>query len=1134
VLIICVNVCCPVIMGGPSCIIGALERGYSDCYWQDWTDLQCTSSSEVLVILTRLLDALQQHLLDVRRIFKECGTHVYKKILSYEAEWEDCLMKWEYAAEMEDYFSINLYPDLLPSAFYACVSELLLYFYVHENSDLLLVTIFATSVRELHRRVYFEVFQGVRAVQHSNDITRMQDMMISSSVHNFTHVQIPVGFEQLLGYGPKFSFGLPGEPKGVVRRVLKLVFGRLLWQYVYSDAPRSPDTVPFSVFAMHFQNPKVPAAVRDCFYDMVMEYQDYLQPEEYADMLSTRKVRPDVLSERDLFSSNDDSAGECGEDPLVGVEGKAEMVCVGEEVLKVRYELKKLLTFLQQHPDCVLIPSDKGCGYCFLPMHYFVGQYSKMITENPQYSQVTEEELNSAYSAHHKALCDRIAVDQTVLLAEGIPISTTWVWRLTKTRQIITPGVNLFPKVHKLVDVPGRDTTAEEKVLMLEPLKCRPIVTAHSAVGAEVEKYLSYRLQGLSKLLQGEMAALGFPGIIPRSTTCVLEAVVSAEVRRCGQSLVFMTYDFSSLYTHLQKRDLVLALEAHAARLGLTATACAFLLFLVDLLFGNNFVKVGGCYYRAEDGCPMGSYASRDIADFILLSSELQMASRVKCLGVFVWFRWIDDGCMFLHFCPSNVWERAARIISLMRHYYPAALTFEVEVSRTTLSILDYQLWNVPTPWRGLYYAVYFKATSRKTVAGPANCMPISMKRGIVTTELRRFLEHSCTLQEYNFCVSMLWSAYSRNGFSLQWFSACIIPFTDKSFLFGDGDGDRPLCELTNSAIPAMVTGDPFTYVLVCGGVFYCLTVSGHVYSTWAQYRGLQDLSIVRHLQLRYNQQLNPGATTKRSILCRDSRVHPVFGTNSICVSGTSLVAEVVQVLQAAGVDYLLSGPLYLENAFLGGYVLNQWAMLQDVYWQRHISLSLQANPSLTLIRLRLRDKGNRLSYSKGRCIRTVLPRTVQPDEAVCSDEVAASGAGAFDLVAEDEFGASAGDVVLRGGAAVDPLGIGVDGSPLGGEVLPRFGKDRGVTAIYVPMVHSMTSGLSNDLRIGVKRTLYKHRLRARFYYRSMRPLGQFLFTSRGFHDRLQKSMKRVGCKSVPCLKSTRTSTSGDESIIGP
>jgi hypothetical protein len=62
----------PLEMSGSRCLAGPLEKGYSYQYWRQWTGLQSVTSCAVKVILTRLLEALQHHLMDLRGIFLDC------------------------------------------------------------------------------------------------------------------------------------------------------------------------------------------------------------------------------------------------------------------------------------------------------------------------------------------------------------------------------------------------------------------------------------------------------------------------------------------------------------------------------------------------------------------------------------------------------------------------------------------------------------------------------------------------------------------------------------------------------------------------------------------------------------------------------------------------------------------------------------------------------------------------------------------------------------------------------------------------------------------------------------------------------------------------------------------------------
>jgi hypothetical protein len=887
--------------------VGPVESGYKELYWCCWPDWKGTCLQNYPVVIFELLQRIYQllvlHQAWVRNIYSECQDHVFKvKPKLYGLQVDEEVMVREYSEAMKKYFSAHPYLELFPENYYGHLAELFCVMRAQSPRSMQLVPEFMRRLEKLQREVLFEVFIEVRKQQQVLEFRCRELLSQEASIHNFTEIVIPEEFSDLLSYGPKFSFGLMGSAKGRVRSTLKLMFHRFLYLYMYEHTPKRPLSLTFRQYEYYFHNPVIPSALRDSFYDIMLEYSEYLYEGEHV--VAAGRVVSNVQS----GSYEDEEAMF----PALQVGERS----VRDKLFEIRRSYSALMRFLKEHPDHVIIASDKGCGFCYLPLSYFVTQYSSMITESPNYQSVTLKEVEVAYGKYNSTLKDFLESLQPVLLLEGEPISECWLIRLLKPRVVETPSVNLFPKVHKLLELPNPGMSVGEIYTLLVKLMCRPIVTGYGGISAVVEKFLAEMIRYLIQLLVRSMADVGFPRIIPKSTECILEAVVQAETLQVGQSLIFIKYDFTSLYTNIRKDDVLQSIRDCVQRFGVSLSKLSLMEFLVGLVFSNNYVQVGGSYYRAADGCPMGSYASRDMADLILLCSELRMAAQARDLGVFSWLRWIDDGFALMRYRGEvDGWNDASRFVYLLRKNYPCSLEFEVELSRTAVTILDYKLYNVVTPWRGLYYVTYFKEASRKMVQGPLSCHTLLMKRGIVKTETRRFMDHSSTAMEYDHCVSVLEISYLRSGYSREWYRGSVMLFVDKQRNYGSGD--RPLCEY-NVRRDSIRKGDPHFYLLYDQGkIYWLVTMTGEATSE------LKRVYYQKYLQNHPYVYDVPSDT---------SQTNSQAGFYSI-----RTMPAVYQILRESGEEFVISSALHLEN--LGCIYLSilQWRRAVTMSWMQHV-----------------------------------------------------------------------------------------------------------------------------------------------------------------------------------------------------
>lgn len=710
---------------------------------------------------------------------------------------------WRGAKALRWYFRGRSYPKRLPKEY---LQEKLSLVARYRECLPQLLEMFC-QLEELHSSTMYKILEQIRGIQMEKDGELRKEQLLGSSVNNFTDVEIPSEIQALLGFGPKHSFGFTEcDRKRLVVTLVNFV-SRVLIKHLYQDAPPPGRRLKMSLkdYVPYFHHPKLPAYVRDFLYSLLMYHGEFLLEEVdlsvsvetmfgagkgfytaggrayWSECMGMERERPRL---GDLYGVAEDGG-------FLNFQGEVEALdaSMGElEVLKGRLGLVQLSKFLKKHPGNVLISSDKGCGYCYLRYSYFKAQYDIMIRKNPLYVRTTLLRVEGSYHGFKEELDAIMDLYRDKLISEG-----EWMtryhemkMRMLQVGKVLTPSVNLIPKVHKLKELPSVGMGVEAREVLLRKMPCRPIVTGHSSICAVVERYLADVFKIFKGKLVEEIARRGLVGVIPKSTSVVLEKVSEVEkVAACGESIGFLKYDFSSLYTNLRQKDLVAVLEKVVVRYGYSKEFEEFLVRLVGLSFSHNFVDVAGELYKAEDGCPMGSYVSREVADLILLWAELQMVDLLVENGLREYFRWIDDGFGIMSF---SSYGSVSRVIKALRDMYPSSLEFEVEFSRFSVVILDYVLVNWYTPWRGFYYYLFMKATNRKMIPGPTSSHPMFMKVGGVKTESRRYLQHCCVEAEYVHFVKLLWWAYRKSGYKLQWFISSVYLFCEKLFLFPTGE----------------------------------------------------------------------------------------------------------------------------------------------------------------------------------------------------------------------------------------------------------------------------------------------------------------------------------------------------------
>ena len=178
------------------------------------------------------------------------------------------------------------------------------------------------------------------------------------------------------------------------------------------------------------------------------------------------------------------------------------------------------------------------------------------------------------------------------------------------------PYMKLLPKVHKLHHPASTDKLAQ--------LTGRPIITAHSWVTYKPSRLLGEELDKLLFQIRDIFKNRQIKFLLLNNSFDLLVELQNIRINDIDK-YTLTTFDFTSLYTNISYPDAIHAI-IDACKLLNKPTSYRDLLLNLNHFVNNNNFFVSGCttfQHCQVKGVAMGSYHSRQIADLVLLLSDI-------------------------------------------------------------------------------------------------------------------------------------------------------------------------------------------------------------------------------------------------------------------------------------------------------------------------------------------------------------------------------------------------------------------------------------------------------------------------------------------------------------------------------
>ncbi|CAJ0952186.1 unnamed protein product [Ranitomeya imitator] len=353
------------------------------------------------------------------------------------------------------------------------------------------------------------------------------------------------------------------------------------------------------------------------------------------------------------------------------------------------------LRYLQNLPDVVLKPADKGGNVVVWPKAVYEREAFRQLNNTVCYKKLTYNPL-SAFSAKLESILKK-ALHNDIVTKDLVSALTV--------REPTIPTLYLLPKVHKDIRSPPG----------------RPIVSGRGNFLEQVNKWIDYHLQPLVQLLPSFLKDTG--DLLRKVDGLCLE----------GDTLL-ASVDVESLYTNIRHSDGLRAVQFFLSTSTLAVSLRDLILELLEFTLTHNFFVFKGSFYLQLQGTAMGAAFAPSYANLFLglWERDLFLSDKQGSIDrVLFWTRYIDD--IFFVWQGTAV-DLAQFISSLNSNDQNIRLTPVWDAEK--IDFLDVTIYK---DGAGLIQTdIYRKQTATNTLLHASSCHPRHMVQAIPVGQFLR------------------------------------------------------------------------------------------------------------------------------------------------------------------------------------------------------------------------------------------------------------------------------------------------------------------------------------------------------------------------------------------------------------
>ena len=409
------------------------------------------------------------------------------------------------------------------------------------------------------------------------------------------------------------------------------------------------------------------------------------------------------------------------------------------------YELSKM-------DDLVFKKADKGNAIVVMSRQHYIDEALSQLDNSRFYQKIDEPVFQDTYEKVNDIIWE-LGLKKFLTPAQV---------QYLKPKEDANPRTfYILPKIHKTMD--------KWPVKYTRP-PGRPIVSDVSSDSYRYSELIDDILRPLANI---------HPSFI-KDTNHFLDQLRN---QTFSTDAMLVTFDVESLYTNIQPNKGIEALMKVYRRAGIFQYSFEEIKSLLEISLSNNDFKFNNEWYLQVSGTAMGKKYAPNYANIFMANWEYEIMEKAKCKPKF-YARFLDDGFL--------IWENSEKdlneFLELMNSH-DDSIKITTNISRVSADFLDVTVFKGNRFYHHniLDSKVHFKDTDTHELLDRHSFHPKHTFRGIIKSQLIRFLRICNNMEDFHAATSQLFKALSeKRHYSKRWLRSIKSEFLTKYHEMGD------------------------------------------------------------------------------------------------------------------------------------------------------------------------------------------------------------------------------------------------------------------------------------------------------------------------------------------------------------
>lgn len=393
--------------------------------------------------------------------------------------------------------------------------------------------------------------------------------------------------------------------------------------------------------------------------------------------------------------------------------------------------LRNALGELRNLDDVVIKPADKGGAICLLKKSSYIREAQRQLSNTKYYipipNRLREDITHQLDITLNRLLSNKHISDRQYTYLSGLSLPKT------QDRKFY-----LLPKIHKDINTWPQNDMPEG----------RPIVADCETESRRATDYVTYHISELSRQHKSYI----------KNTQDFIQKIRGQVIH---PDMILVTGDITSLYTNMDIRRTVDEVQKTLRSNPSLDRSNPDIVRLLDITLNNNDFKFLDTYYQQVLGMGMGKAYAPNCADLYLVEFDNRAMDGFPQRPLF-YHRFIDDIFLIWPGTLDELTQYNRFLNSLLPNITIKLVPHDNEINFLDLTVFKFK---DETNTVSLQTKTYFKPTDTHALLHRGSFHPKHVFKGIVKSQILRFLRNSSFREDFNHSCRTLFSSLKTRGY---------------------------------------------------------------------------------------------------------------------------------------------------------------------------------------------------------------------------------------------------------------------------------------------------------------------------------------------------------------------------------